>query len=110
MRRGETLLWKEGVLDREERSESWEPSIWARSRRSTGGLLDADDVPLVGVLWSEPESMGERDPSVCCGSFGAVVSVVCFGTASGVSAPGEPAFDPNCSFCQYHVLGPVSLG
>lgn len=59
MRRGDALLWKTGVLDREVRWESCDPSTWARSRRSTGGLFDADESPLDDALRSEPESTGE---------------------------------------------------
>lgn len=49
-------MWNDvgvGVLERDERSESWPPSYWAVGR-GDGGLLEADDGPLVGALVSEP--------------------------------------------------------
>lgn len=106
--RGEVVLWNDGVLDRDARCESLLPSTWDRSRRSVGGLFDADELTEFGVLSSESVSTVSLAPSVCCFSllavFGddslAIVSwaelSVRFGAASGELAPEEPCLDPNC--------------
>jgi hypothetical protein len=52
--RGEAALWREGVLDRELRSESWLPSSCCTgAKRSVGGLFDADELEEFDVLSSD---------------------------------------------------------
>jgi hypothetical protein len=52
--RGEAALWREGVLDRELRSESWLPSSCCTGpKRSVGGLFDADELEEFEVLSSD---------------------------------------------------------
>ena len=78
-------MWNEvgvGVLERDERSESWAPSYWTVGR-GDGGLLEADDRPLVGALVSEPSSAFDSS------------------TRTGVLLSGVGTFDPNCIACQY---------
>jgi hypothetical protein len=77
-------VWNEfgvGVLERDERIESWAPSYWAAGR-GDGGLLEADDRPLFRALVSESSTF---DSSI----------------SKGVLLSGVGPFDPNCIVCQY---------
>lgn len=77
-------MWNEvgvGVLEREERIESWAPSYWTAGR-GEGGLLD----PLLGALTSESSTFDSS-------------------AGAGVTLSGVGPFDPNCIACQYGGLG-----
>lgn len=78
------------MLEREERIESWAPSYWTEAR-GEGGLLDADDRPLLGALISESSTFESS-------------------TGTGVALSGVGPFDPNCIACQYRGHGQIRTG